>query len=632
LQSVGELRPSENLSYQKAAGGRALMDWIISKAYSGKSSTEDGKKFDLAPKRLPLGNNLRMLRPEIEELAKEAGFNELSIKRVYLVQGTKNKDNDEAFKEAIDKANRARERYVEAEKNFNTIGDQLNQMIALLEEHGVKVADVKSYKNIKDLLMDDAGTLFETRLDHVNSKTNFSNLAADIRRVLKGLKKNPVDLREAAYYETRRKELDDQMTEAQESKGQLNGSEACWAVIKKGLELQGLRGKELDQTLAVMRNRVQATPESTRDRKTLADNAFPWDGDDANDKHHIDHWNHGRQFIERKRLFKEKGTRIGTVAAAGVASGATLGAVGASLLGASAFTGGLAGIPIGAVAAGYGAYRFYRDKFTYNATGEYMKKLLDGGHPAFGIGINENPMQAKFRLPQLTHAYFALKYLISLPEGQELRLPETKEVVNFMRRLHEAILHRTQLSQNDALGLSQADAHKLRAEGMNVDPEKLSQMTPTDRMQMVQNYLVNSDVDYLENNGGKMRQLIEKQAKHAYHPIHDELEKHAKRVHTLKKYAYQNKWLSGAGVVRGTLKVGKTVYWDMPKTVIGAVASRTNKVAEGTWKRRKGIVLGAIVGSIFPVVGTAIGAGIGAMLDKGDASAPSAGHGGGHGH
>jgi hypothetical protein len=53
------------------------------------------------------------------------------------------------------------------------------------------------------------------------------------------------------------------------------GSAACWAVIRRGLEHQGLAGKQLEDTLGYMRSRMQSTPEVLRDLDVLADSAYP---------------------------------------------------------------------------------------------------------------------------------------------------------------------------------------------------------------------------------------------------------------------------------------------------------------------------------------------------------------------
>lgn len=310
----------------------------------------------------------------------------------------------------------------------------------------------------------------------------------------------------------------------------------AWAVVERGLEHQGLHGKELESTLQYMRAQVQRTPESIRDRRSLAEAEFSYDGDENK--------------VARKQYNEGKGY-----------------------------------------------FGFPRILFpATNPYKSYKKRIFTQKN--IGLTLKDNPFERRFPLPRLLDAYCRTKYLMGLPISDPRSLPYSQEIVTFMRRLHEAILERSQESFNYASGMSNAEIMELRAKSMDIDAARLRAMTPTERMQFVQDYLHNPQA-YIERN----KTTIEKIADRAYRPIKKDLEGH------------QRHWNDVKFLTKGT---GKVLWYATGAFAVAPVAKfATNKVVKPLWKNKGSMALGAVAGTFFmPVVGTAIGAAVAPWIKR----------------
>jgi hypothetical protein len=375
---------------------------------------------------------------------------------------------------------------------------------------------------------------YTAKRSEIDGSFNAGQLEQEFRRaMMQANPKKSLALSNVETYEKKNEELSKKLQELSTNPTVLAGSEACWAIVQRGLENQGLRGKELQSTMQYMRAQVQRTPEAVRDRSALAESEFQYDGE--TEEYVSEEYNKGKSFR--------------------------------------------------------GVTNFFRGTNPYH---EYQQQLFTPQN--LGLGMNDNPYERRFRLPQLIDAYFRVKYLMSLPASNPLHLPESAQLVTFMRRLHQAIMDRSQESFNYASGMNNAELQQLRAAGMEVDAKTLPNMSMTDRMQTVHSFLHNGQ-PYFDKN----KALIERIAGRAYRPIAKRKENH-------------DIWMSR---LRSP--------WATTRTAVGytsgVVRSTTDRVivrpAKAVWKNKGSIGAGAAIGTlILPGIGTIIGGAIGPWAKK----------------
>lgn len=595
IKNVEQLPLSEYTLEQIEESEDVLND--IAARASGGPGLPNGARVHIihSPAHRPITTRrgVALTQVQANAIAARFGIRRESIHRSITVDvrnGTR--ENSAEFQAIIDLTVKGQEKLDESRNRLNNIRTNLDQLINSITENGFRDGTTipnATYPLINRFLVQPPvripfvpgpiapGTL-AVQADQIDRNINLNALTAEVRLLLRN-RQPRLDLRDVDFYQKRQEELEKQQRDNAEAGNQgLNGSEACWAVIRQGLINQGIRGPELEKTLMEMRNRVQASPESIRDRASLVDAAFPWDGEDETDRHNLEHWNHGREgrAISTGQTLRNNMPLIGASILSTAGAIVAGGAAGSALV----LTG--AAIPAGIAALYLGYRRLTGERF--NAVQTYIDRLLprtpdahghhgeDHGAPPFGIHIDDNPMHPSIRIPTLVRAYFGMKRLMALPEDNPRRVPETRQVVTFMRNIHRAILERTQLSFNNAAGMSQADMVQIHADGLKVEPAQLSAMTPIERMQRVQNYLINGFEDFADSNGGRYLKAIDQQSTVIYRHIDEGVQQYnkgrANRSAALKKYAYQNEFVSAAGVVNKSALLIKNVYWDAPKYVV----------------------------------------------------------------
>lgn len=388
-------------------------------------------------------------------------------------------------------------------------GHLLEQMCTALNELEINIAE--TYPTLT-ILVDLTGPHFER--DQVRANTRWGALALEIRN------NTPEGLQTVEHYNEEIRRLRAEVEEQHEEEHGPHGSEACWNVIRRGLQNQGMRGKELETNIGYMQSKLQRNDEAVRDMEALAESEFPYEGTEEAQEH----WEEGKS------------------------SGRLL--------------------------------------WRYDAWHEYSERLYDalGIHPEdLEDEDSHHPRQRRFRLPQLTNAYFATKYLSSLPESDPRCLPHIPEIINYQRGLHSAIIDRAQESYNNALGGSE----QLRA--MGIEPN----MTIGQRVQAAQNYLRN-DCAYLD----RYRPLFDQISNEAIRPVRERIDR-------------SQQWVQRNAAVRGTAAKGavwlglspfrltKYVFYTKPKAVLK--------------KHGRAMLIGAGIGTaltpgFLPGVGTVLGA------------------------
>ncbi len=343
----------------------------------------------------------------------------------------------------------------------------------------------------------------------LTANMSYAPLAKEIQNTI------PDGLKSAADYE------EDLKAEREKLKP-MEGSDACWAVIRRGLENQGLRGEELDHTVQYMQSQVERRPESVRDLEQLMESALPYSGD-PNDVAE-QRYNEGKTFRHR-----------------------------------------------------------FRRVNPYRHT---LNRLFTEGN--IGLTLNADPRQRQYPVSRLIHAYFRTKYLMSLPPENPLHLPESQEIVGFLRRLHMAILDRMQLSFRRSAAISNRAMRELRAAGMEIQESDVPKMSATERMEALQNYLVTGGGYYDQYKG-----TIEKIAERVNRPLREAKTRHDGRAARRKRdLARPFQFLGKAGATGGNWLIGNGAPYN-PATWPG-------KTVRGTWNNKGSIALGAAAGIFIP--------------------------------
>ncbi len=362
-------------------------------------------------------------------------------------------DNIDVFTKVAENAQKMIAEYKEAEKATSAIKSAIETMASELKERKL-VPDVAQFGLLHEYIDFTTGTppTYAIKPTAVYSKFNPTAFIAEYNRALLTVDPTkPVALKTVEEYEKKRGEIGTKIGETAGTVKGLNGSEACWAVIRRGLENQGLAGKELEDTLGYMRARVQRNPQSTRDINTLAASLYQLETDEHDalheDQHLTEHWNEHHS-----------------------------------------------------MAGGFG-------------TADYLTTYRNNLFTTRNIGmtLRDNPLSPQFQISTLVHAYFRTKYLTELPDSDPNHLPKTSHVLSFMYRLHRAILQRSQESFHKASGMNGTELQQLRALGMEMDPKATPQISIEERILAVHAFLAEGEGKYVQRH----RSDIEKMATRA---------------------------------------------------------------------------------------------------------------------
>jgi hypothetical protein len=283
--------------------------------------------------------------------------------------------------------------------------------------------------------------------------------------------KNP-RLRDAAFYDAELQKTEDKIVE-EKGKSEAGGSEAAWAIVRRGLENQGVRGEQLEKSIQYMKNQLDHTPESARDVEELTNSVYDYAGESENGR--------GWRGVLGKGVDWEK-----TPAAEWKEdkSHRTLRTLG-----------------------------LWKHKPSLR---EYKNRLFTQQNIGITLAQADTAMSRSVPMPRLIDAYFRVKYLSELPEGDPRRLPDdSQETVELLRKLHKAILERAQLSFHNSTAATEAEMEQL---GIQKD------MTKLERLQAAQSFLLNEKETYFAQNKATMDKVIDR----AYRPIRMRLERHDK--------------------------------------------------------------------------------------------------------
>lgn len=201
---------------------------------------------------------------------------------------TPGQDNRREIEQLMDRSIEEQYKLKDEREKIDVLGRQLNEISDVLQKAHVSIDQLTAangYPLLEQLLLDTNRTPVEWRLtvdvDQLDASIDPAQIAREVKRALRTAApaNDRVDLKDPDIYEAQDEALLEQLAVAQAAPGHgLRGSEACWEVIKKGLENQGITGEELERTIAHMRQSLLERPAVLRDAESFARAAFNSDG------------------------------------------------------------------------------------------------------------------------------------------------------------------------------------------------------------------------------------------------------------------------------------------------------------------------------------------------------------------
>jgi hypothetical protein len=425
-------------------------------------------------------DNTTLTTPVRQAAARRAGIPQaiqrVEIQQVVNLNGvvtTPERNNANLYQSIVEKAQQNLTQLEEAQNRVNTIAQLLNTMLAQLNTNSITEAQIAGpeYAYLRQFLMPalPAPQVYAVQRTQINATVNTAELARQFTRALREANPgNRIALRDVSFYEQQQQSIIAELTTAENIAPTATqvGSEACRAIVERGLSHEGLRDAELNDTANYMFNSIQRTGESVQDLQMYAQREFP-DGEGNHDAEH--HWEHGKSF----RRFRTLGATHST---------------------------------------------------PYN---DYLRNLSTPNNLGFDLRDNHgNNAPFEFRqypLSRLIEVHFRTKHLTELPESDPHRLPKSERVVEFQRELYQHIVDRAQKSFQRASGMSNQDLDDLRARGLGIDVSQLSTLSIQERMNAARDFLRNSSA-YMGDATNKSN--FDRMVHRAYHPIQEEIERH----------------------------------------------------------------------------------------------------------
>jgi|GEM_PF-6088911 len=434
---------------------------------------------------------------------------------------------------AIDALERAREQN-------NVVTQNLQRMISVLRAQGINPARIthdrypQLYRYITDALAFSASPLpgdplppvgippvvpgdYEVQSNQIRTpEMNLNEIVREYQAAL--INENPTQrlpLLDSSVYEKQIDELSVKLSGALSSAPNvgLQGSNACWAIIRRGIanELR-LRddSPEVDNIINVTRTMSDRTDQTRRMIDQVVNRNHPtFRGKEDNAA--ADEWSkdNSRKLVDPDVLRDA------------MSGGATVGAftgtaIGGFLTGAIGVGAGLTTGIIGGVAAGtYLGYKLARSLQVQNVWHQYRDRLFVADH--IGLPLNAEPMQKQYSFNQIVEAYFKIRYLKDHAHHESLKIPKSREVEAFERKLYEAIVARAQEGYYNQALLSEENIRQLQEGGdasRTRQPDSLQRITDAEK-------IFDIEKKYFEVEGTN----IEEMAHDAYHPIQERVDR-----------------------------------------------------------------------------------------------------------
>lgn len=236
---------------------------------------------------MPDGTNIQIwdatILPDIgaQNLARRLGIREVLTRR-YLPALTPPIDNWNQFQGLLDKIQQEMSILEESRTRIDTMAGFLQSMIPQLQIQGINPAQIHAaaadYPDLDRFLLNNAGANYVIRRRRINARFNKNEITRQYVRALRELNPaNRLNLRPLQHYEQQQERLSTELEQAESHHTEHGeaGSEACRAVIRRGLENQGIRPDELDSTVTAMLNSIQQNSSNEADMRMYAEREYP---------------------------------------------------------------------------------------------------------------------------------------------------------------------------------------------------------------------------------------------------------------------------------------------------------------------------------------------------------------------
>lgn len=310
------------------------------------------------------------------------------------IPGTKN--NAQQLADAQSRARAGRQQYEEARDRILGQIRNVQWSQAELSRRGITPVQLTQaqYPTLHALFVQDgidAWRVDEDDIAEAIARTNPTSMRAEMERALAVLPANADDqiaiLQDSSHYSAEYQRLRSELSTAlSSSTTPLEGSAACWAIIRHGLERSGMRRREVQETIVQLQSRSDQNADTQQLRQDMAEEDVPDESKADNDLHQ--EWNNG------KRVAISGPRRLGN----------------------------------------------WVSEYRADPWLHYRDNLFRTGRDAIGMTINQNPKTVGTR--DLERSYFMAKHLYDLPAEDPRRLPHVHEVRMFLRRCHAELAKR----------------------------------------------------------------------------------------------------------------------------------------------------------------------------------------------
>jgi len=191
------------------------------------------------------------------------------------------------------KASDMYKKYEKAEEFYKNIRKTLEKMQNLLELHNISADNLNGYPALQELLVGTTvSSKYSIQTEKIKPETQLNKIVSQFKRLLLNAKA-PVVLREPTVYQKKDDELAEKLTKAMEKEEEAITPETAWDIVRHRLEKEGVHGKKLDETIAFMQAKVEASQDIESDLTLLTEQAYPYPGDENHEAEH--QWAHGRE-------------------------------------------------------------------------------------------------------------------------------------------------------------------------------------------------------------------------------------------------------------------------------------------------------------------------------------------------
>lgn len=477
---------------------------------------------------------------------------------------TAQRDNQAEFRAASQKAHEILRNLQQERQRLRDLERCLRDLVSALVQQVVPIGSINpaQYPQVHAFLTNLATVpapttpAYEVQVNAIRrGDINLPSLVNEVRLLLRTEGTDRLALQEPAHYASRSTDLMRQIEQLRNNPPRdQNGSDACWAVIRRGLSHEMRlpeNSPEIDSIIGVTRTISDRTNQTRSAIESITRRMIP-----------------AHRGIENAEAYRKWNNDPARYFPSGI---------------------------LGRVA------RIWDDELgSADVWPLYRDNLFNERH--IGLRLDEDPMRRSIPLNRVVETYFKLDYLLNDTELGHLRLPQSRELYDFLRRLREAILARAQEGYYLRTGISEDVAQVLREQDNGQHPQGMTRIE-----------LVNEDVinrmrnNYLRDNSTAIKEMAES----AYWPIQRRRERKDKSDQRWNRNVERG--ATGAAVAAtGGYALLRGLFWPT-RAVYGTVRDQVAGQPRHASSTTGGAALGAIAGG---PVGAAVGGGIAAWLTR----------------